>query len=487
MEAFLTVPNSLTLLTTDFDSEASRQINTTLPNIYEESNSSTLNSIVDKNTTGYKISTLNSIDDGITTDDLNIGDDSKTSFLGFETDNLTTMIDYSLIANNNTSEITPYMLYDELFDSPDIDNSVVIMHKNGSETIIDVTEAPAVQDVINSSTTSSSLQVEIFNPNDIIDTKKSMIELSTITSEMDVTTEMDYDGSREATTPRALDKSTIGTPHKIVIDSSQTMNEDEMNTEITFTDLEDTTDMFGPNFGHLLQPQQTSTKSDKVTLKLQETDYGTTSIPTIFTSSKNNSLNRIESPQIELSNTSSISSNIKSIDSNIPANTENISTEINKATEEYRIIINDTNLLQTDTVNITSCVNNCTDYSKSNDEQLDSQTDSSSTTPFIIETKVLPNQASPPVTQKKKLYPKEYPEEFETIQYGPSLTITKRTYTSIPDIVYTTTTMITLPTLDLIYQADKEIEKYLANIQSTTTKPSSNLSPLRNISSLNST
>jgi len=40
--------------------------------------------------------------------------------------------------------------------------------------------------------------------------------------------------------------------------------------------------------------------------------------------------------------------------------------------------------------------------------------------------------------------------------------------------------------LDLIYKADKEIEKYLAGIQSTT-KPSNNLSPLRNVSFLNST
>jgi len=167
---------------------------------------------------------------------------------------------------------------------------------------------------------------------------------------------------------------------------------------------------------------------------------------------------------------------------NMDYNPENISDVKNIIT----IVYNNTNFLKLDIKNTTSCVNNSCNDLKLNDEISNFQTDSTTTTPFIIEKKVLPYQASPPSADKIK-YPKEYPDEFETIQYGPSLTITKKTYTSIPDIVYTTTTMITLPTLELIYKADKDIDKYLADIQSTIPKPSNNLSPLQNVSSSNFT
>lgn len=414
-----------------------------------------------------------------------ITENSNTSFLDFETDNLTTFdktTDSSIIINNETSEVIPQ--FEELFDTliDDIDNSVLITHQNGTETIIGITEVSDTEENINSSTeTTTSTQVEIFDPSDLmLDTKRPMIKFSTITSELDKTTEMDYDGSREATTPRAPDKSTIGTPNKLVEDSSQISFEDEINTEITFTDLEDTTDMFGPNFGHRSYKTQThkiSINSDTTDTKIKENNSMKIFLPTILKKSENIRETTTEYPQNELFDQPLANLNIKN---------DNNNTSVNISVEATQIY-NDTNVLELEIANITTCVNNsCSDYTEVSDEPLDSQIESTITTPFIIETKVLPNQASPLL--KKMLYPKEYPDEFETIQNGPSLTITKRTYTSIPDIVYTTTTMITLPTLDLIYKADKEIEKYFAEMQSTTIKPkNSYLSPLRNVSSLNST
>lgn len=452
-----------------------------LPSNFDEMGTTTSNSILETNIT-YEpdnLVTETTVDDfNYTTENLN------TSFLGFEIDNLTTIYettDSSLIINNETSEVSPQ--FEQLFDTliDDIDNSVLITHDNGTETIIGITEVPDIEENINSSTeTTTSTQVEIFDPSDLmLDTKTPMIEFSTIISELDGTTEMDYDGSREATTPRATDKSTIGTPHKLVVDSSQTSFEDEINTEITFTDLDDTTDMFGPNFGHRsykTQAHKISINSDTTDTKIKENNFVTIFLPTILKKSDNIRETTTEYHQNELSDQPLTNLNIKN---------DNNNTSVNTSVEATQIY-NDTNFLELETTNITCVNNSCSDYTEFSDELLDSQTESTTTTPFIIETKVLPNQAPPLL--KKMLYPKEYPDEFETIQNGPSLTITKRTYTSIPDIVYTTTTMITLPTLDLIYKADREIEKYFAEMQSTTIKPKSNyLSPLQNISSLNST
>lgn len=448
-----------------------------LPNTFEIFNFSTPSSILEKNISDNKIYTSRDLVTEITVGDFNINEDSKTLFLGFETNNpiINEESTDSSLTNNGTSEIT--LSIDELFNTSDIDNSAVITHQNDTGNI-EGTDEPAVEEFIDSLTVTNNTQVEIFNPNDlIIYTKRSMIELSTITPELDITTEMDYDGSKEATTPRAPDKLTIGPPHKLVINSTQAKLDDEINTEITFTDLEDTTDMFGPNFGQQPLTSQSSLNLDTIGPQIQVTKYKTKFLPTILTSSKNVNKTATESPQIKLFNQSSFNStNIKSIKNNTLVNTEynleNISVVTNNATEVY----NDTIILDWQINNNTECVNNsCKDYTI-----FDSQTESTLTTPFIIETKVLPNQVSPPVIERKRLYPKEYPDEFETIQNGPSLTITKRTYTSIPDIVYTTTTMITLPTLDLIYKADKDIEKYLAN-QLTTTKPSNYLRPLKNV------
>lgn len=440
----------------------------------ETNMSSTQSSILEKNITDNEIHTSHDLVTEITDGDFNIDEDSKTFFLSFETNNpiINEESTDSSLTNNGTSEIT--LSIDKLFNTSGTDNLAVITHQNGTGNIIDGTDGLAGEEFIDLSTGTNNTQVEIFNPNDlIIYTKRSMIELSTITPELDITTEIDYDGSREATTPRAPDKLTIGPPHKLVIDSTQAKLDDEINTEITFTDLEDTTDMFGPNFGQRPLTSQSSLNLDTISPQIQVTKYKTKFLPTILTTSKNINKTATESSQIKLFNQSSLnSSNIKSIENNTLVNTEynleNISVVTNKVTEVY----NDTIILDWEINNNTECVNNsCKDYTR-----FDSQTESTLTTPFIIETKVLPNQ----VIERKRLYPKEYPDEFETIQNGPSLTITKRTYTSIPDIVYTTTTMITLPTLDLIYKADKDIEKYLAN-QSTTSKPSNYLRPLQNL------
>lgn len=479
-----TVPNFVTTMPIYDPDKVIRDIHTSLPNNYfEELDASTSNSILEKNITFNESDDINNL---VTVGDL--FENSKTLFLGFEIDNFTSVetTDTSFITNNTTSEIVPQ--FEELFDTTtNIDNSVIITDQNGTETIIGLTEKPATEEISNSMPETSSTQVEIFNPNDLIlDTEKSMIELSTITSEIDVTTEMDYEGSREATTPRAPDKSTIGTPHKLVMDTLKKTIEDEINTENTFTDLEDTTDMFGPNFGYKTQTHQISSDSNSDSTQIKKNTY-TTILPNIITTLKSIKETTTESPQNELLNRPISNAKIKKIKNkiseNIEYNLENVSVNTNNATEMY----NDTNFLELEQNNTTLCVNNsCTNSSKLNDELFSPQSESTSTTPFIIETKLLPIQDSLRSVTKKIKYPKEYPDEFETIQNGPSLTITKRTYTSIPDIVYTTTTMVTLPTLDLIYKADKEIEKYLAGIQSTT-KPSNNLSPLRNVSFLNST
>lgn len=406
----------------------------------------------------------------------------KTLFLDYETGNLTTnneTKDFNLMTQNKTSERVPF---EELFDTADVDHSVIITHENGSETIVEGTEVPVAPVIDEFIIPSSGTQVEIFNPEDLItDNEHSMIEQSTTAYKLGTITKVD-DGSKEATTLRALDKLKTDPPHKVV-QSTQNNLEEEANTENTFTDLEDTTDMFGPNYG----PQHQDSQAQVI-------NYKTIFVPTILTTSESLSETTSENTLIKLFDQSSTNTSIKHIENN----TSNTSVNTNYNQSNNSVLANRTNNIENNTIYMksntdksTACVNNksCTGHTQLNDNHSDYQTESPTlTTPFIIETKVLPNQVPPPVSEKKILYPKEYPEEFETIQYGPSLTITKKTYTSIPDIVYTTTTMITLPTLDLIYKADKEIEKYLANQTATTTKPSNNyLSPLQNISSINST
>lgn len=51
-------------------------------------------------------------------------------------------------------------------------------------------------------------------------------------------------------------------------------------------------------------------------------------------------------------------------------------------------------------------------------------------------------------------YPEEYPEEYQTIQNGPAIIITRTTYTRIPDVTYTTVTMATLPTYAQVQKAE---------------------------------
>lgn len=51
-------------------------------------------------------------------------------------------------------------------------------------------------------------------------------------------------------------------------------------------------------------------------------------------------------------------------------------------------------------------------------------------------------------------YPEEYPEEYQTIQNGPALIISRTTYTRIPNVTYTTITMVTLPTYRLVEKAE---------------------------------
>lgn len=52
-------------------------------------------------------------------------------------------------------------------------------------------------------------------------------------------------------------------------------------------------------------------------------------------------------------------------------------------------------------------------------------------------------------------YPEEYPEEYQTIQNGPAIIITRTTYTRIPDVTYTTVTMATLPTYEQVQKAEE--------------------------------
>lgn len=455
----------------------SNTINKSPKKLLEELDVSTASPIqenkINLNDSYDEINTPQNLLTDITVDNLNITEDSKTSFLGFETDNSTINEDttepYS-IENNVTSEMSQF---EELFD-PVIDTSVVITLQNGTETVIGIADSPDIEEMSNSSTEmTTSTQVEVFNPNDLIlETKEPMSEFSTITSEIDITTEMDYDESREATTPRAPDKSTIATPHKLVVDGPQKTIEDEVNTEIAFTNLEDTADMFGPNFDYLTyktQTQNTSTNFDENDSQITKINYATTFLPIALTNFENVSEMTTKSSQNEFT-TSFNDSNKNSIENN-----NNNSVNTGYKTEKISIKTNKAYKIKNDKNNNTPCVGKiCSDNSKLNDELLDPYIES--TTPFIIETKVLPNQASPRL--EKILYPKEYPEEFETIQNGPSLTITKRTYTSIPDIVYTTTTMVTLPTLDLIYKAEKDVENYFTQMSSTTMKPSNSLNPL---------
>lgn len=480
---------------TSFDNEKeSRQINISLPyNLFEELYQSTSNSLLDKNITlNESNSTINFPYELVTVGDINKTINLKTSFLGFETDNLTTNEEFtdSSLTTNEPSEIISQ--FEDLFDTTtDTDNSLVITHDNGTINLLGKTGTPNVDNILNLSTETTITQVDILNPSDImLNTEQPMIEFSTITPELEITTEIDDGESREITTPRSPDKSTISTPNKLLMDTKNKITEDEMNTEITFTDLEDTTDMFGPNFGYRsykTQTQQVAINSDTViNPKFKVINYETFS-PNILSNLKNSSYINTES----LNNKTLTNSDIISMENNTSVNmgfeAENISDTSNKPIEMY----NSSKFLDIET-NFTECINNnCTNHSKQNDKLTDFQTEPSSTTPFIIETKILPNQDSSRIINKKMPYPKEYPEEFETIQNGPSLTITKKTYTSIPDIVYTTTTMITLPTLDLIYKADKDIENYLSGMQSTTNKPSlkpiNSLSPLRNVSSINYT
>lgn len=490
-----TVPNEITMSPTFFDNEKeSRQRNMSLPhNFFEELYQSTPNSMIDKNITlNGSNSTTNTPDELETIGEINTTISSKTSFLGFETDNLTTNEEFTDISLTTNEPLDIIPQFEDLFDiTTDSDNSLVFANNNDTITILDETEAPNDGNIINSSTETTITQVEIVNPNDImLNTEQSMFELSTITPELEVTTEIDNEESREATTPRSPDKSTISTPHKLLMDSKQKNTEDEINTEITFTDLEDTTDMFGPNFGYRLyktQTQQVSVNADTINSRFKVINYETTFSPETLSNLTNSSNITIESSHNKLFT----NSDILSIENNTSVNmgyvAENSAITTNKPVDMY----NSSNFLERES-NFTECINNsCKNHSKQNDKLTDFQTEPSSTTPFIIETKILPNQESSRIINKKMPYPKEYPEEFETIQNGPSLTITKKTYTSIPDIVYTTTTMITLPTLDLIYKADKEIENYLAGMQSTTNKPSikpnNSLSPLRNVSSINYT
>lgn len=413
---------------------------------------------------------------------ITVGDLNITSFLGFEIDNSTIneeTVDPNLI-NYETSTIIPQ--FADLFDTTDIDNSVIITHQNETGPIISLIETSTMKEIIDSTIeTTTNTQIEIFDPNySILDSKESIIEFSTVTSELDATTEIDYEESKKLSTSRVPDKSTI--PHKLVISSQKTI-EDELNKEIAFTYLEDTTNISEPNFGHNfynIQVHESLINLDTVDPKNNYTIH----LPTLLTNNEDiNKTTSSEYLQNKLFDEPFSNYTINSIENNTSLKIDNDSENISFVTNEVTEINNDTNSLDLKGMNITSCMN-CTNNLKLNDELLASQAESTTTTPFIIETKVLPNQASPQLVIKKMQYPKEYPEEFETIQYGPSLTITKKTYTSIPDIVYTTTTMVTLPTLDLIYKADKEIEKYLTEMQYTTIKPSNNLSPLRNVSSI---
>lgn len=480
---------------TFFDSEKeSRQINMSLPyNFFEELYQSTSNSFLHKNITlNESSSTINIPFELVTDGDINKTINSKTLFLGFETDNLTTNEEFtdSSLTTNEPLEIIPQ--FEDLFDTTTvIDNSLVIANDNGTITLLDKTGASNVGNIFHSSTETTITQVEILNPSDIIlNTEQPMIEFSTITPELEVTTEIDDGESKEVTTPRSPFKSTISTPHKLLMDTKEKMTEDEMNTEIAFTDLEDTTDMFGPNFGYRsykTQTQEVSINSDTViNPKFKVINYKTTFSPNTLSNLKNSSDINTESPNNKTFTNSDIINIENNTSVNIGFDAENISVTSNKPIEMY----NSSNFLEIET-NFTECTNNsCTNQSKQNDKLTDFQTEPSSTTPFIIETKILPNQDSSRIINKKMPYPKEYPEEFETIQNGPSLIVTKKTYTSIPDIVYTTTTMITLPTLDLIYKADKDIENYLSGMQSTnkpSLKPINSLSPLRNVSSNNYT
>lgn len=52
-------------------------------------------------------------------------------------------------------------------------------------------------------------------------------------------------------------------------------------------------------------------------------------------------------------------------------------------------------------------------------------------------------------------YPEEYPEEYQTIQNGPAIIITRTTYTRVPDVTYTTVTMATLPTYQQVQKAEE--------------------------------
>lgn len=58
-------------------------------------------------------------------------------------------------------------------------------------------------------------------------------------------------------------------------------------------------------------------------------------------------------------------------------------------------------------------------------------------------------------------YPDEYPDEYQTIQNGPALIITRTTYTRIPDVTYTMVTTTTLPTYRKVEKAEEAIHQAL--------------------------
>lgn len=77
---------------------------------------------------------------------------------------------------------------------------------------------------------------------------------------------------------------------------------------------------------------------------------------------------------------------------------------------------------------------------------------SSSEQPLKNESRSEPAQAK--VYDPLMPYPEEYPEEYQTIQNGPAIIITRTTYTRIPDVTYTTVTMATLPTYQQVQKAE---------------------------------
>ncbi|XP_050545720.1 uncharacterized protein MAL13P1.304-like isoform X3 [Daktulosphaira vitifoliae] len=437
----------------------------------------------------------------ITVNKNNVVEKSTTLFFYLKNNNLNKELSKNnnvFIDNNDESDILLYYtepntytdIDDNIETTTEIDNSIIITHLNGTESVVDVDDIFTFSKVKPpTSTTYISTEVDIFNPKELKKTlTPSKIELFTDIPKLDEVSNTDDSISREMTTPSLLSrKSLSNNPLKLTLKKLQ-KKDDENNTETIFTDLENTTDMFETNYGYQIDKMGIETFSDDFENKTQ------------FENTTDNIISLFSQTSTETVSSSIIENNTNNMDI-LDYQKNDLSTEIDNdiMTNESNLdIITNNNMLNLDILQDYSVTHDIkskeTDLNesgkskkkKSNDNNINENlTNRLETVPFIIKAKAVTDQTKFRYIDQSMPYPEEYPEEYETIQNGPSLTITKKTYTNIPDVIYTTTTMITLPTLDIIYKANKEVQNYFSsgNLTSISKPNNNNLKPLRNISS----